>query len=101
MAKRLPALQQATIPSFGRIDGGLLDGWTFAMLELFVEGRDVVLHVRATPPNWPFPQEPIELRKADFDRLANPNAAAKDMDVETLVRAALERDASEARRAKA
>ena len=86
---RLPSLQQRTIPQYGVIEGGLLDGWTFALEDLIVDGRQVVLHVWATRPSWPFRGPLVGLRKAQFHKLRNPGQVAQERDVETLVKAAI------------
>lgn len=71
MAKKpaLPTIPQASVPQFGRIQGGLLDGWSYALADVEVTGRRVHLVLRATPPNWCFPTDVRMDPHNDFDHL--------------------------------
>lgn len=77
--EKLPTIPHAQVPQFGRIVGGVLDGWSFGLTRVEVSGRSVHLVVNATPPNWPFPT-PVRLNaRKDFDQLQpGPGAAIND-----------------------
>lgn len=53
MATRLPTT--VTVPAFGVIRGGRLDGWRFHFLRLVATREELQLVARCTPPAWPFP----------------------------------------------
>lgn len=81
--------RQPTIPQFGVIEGGLLDGWRFGLNSMHVDGRNVSLDVMATAPAWPFPRL-VTLTARDFKRLRNPGGIAREHDTQTLIEAAIE-----------
>lgn len=91
MAKPSP-IRQRTVPQFGRIEGGLLDGWSFALLEVTARGPDIYLGARVTPPtpDWPFPREVDLHGRRDFKKLANLGQVAAEHDSEKLIQAARE-----------
>lgn len=71
MAKaELPSIPQREIPQYGRIVGGLLDGWSYGLVDTEVAGRTVHLVVNATPPRWPFPTTVRMNPRTDFQRFA-------------------------------
>lgn len=72
-----------TIPQYGAIKGGVLDGWSFTFLSLDLGPRDTpVLVVSVTQPFWPFPrQEPVRLRAKDFDALRDTSHRAPAIDI--------------------
>lgn len=83
-------IRQRTVPQYGRIEGGLLDGWTFALLEIEARGKDIYIGARVTPPKWPFPTEVDLHGRKDFKKLANPGQVAIEHDAEKLIEAARE-----------
>lgn len=46
-----------TIPAFGVVKGGRLNGWRFHFMHFRVEGRALEIVARCTPPAWPFFRE--------------------------------------------
>lgn len=91
MAKPSP-IRQRTVPQFGRIEGGPLDGWSFALLDVTARGQAIYLGARVTPPtpDWPFPREVDLHGRRDFTKLANPGQRAVEHDSEKLIQAARE-----------
>lgn len=89
MAEALPAFRHAVVAQFGVIDGGPLNGWSFGLDKVVVQGKTVFLDVRATPPKWPFPSL-VRLGENDFDALRDPRAVAKSFETKTLIAAAVD-----------
>ncbi len=90
-----PTLKQASLPQFGFISGGVLDGWGYALGEVRIEGNAVVIEVLATPLGWPFPT-PVALLEKDFKELVNhgvvyPQQVAHEFETQQLIDAAVER----------
>lgn len=71
MSSAVQHQERTLIPQHGRIKGGPLDGWLYALVKV-VDDRaafQVYLHVMATDPAWPFPKL-VKLRAwVDFDHL--------------------------------
>lgn len=89
MRKQPSPIRQATVPEYGVIAGGKLDGWSYALLRVEARGATVFLIVRATPPDWPFADEVRLHGRRDFTVLRNPGETAKRLDAETLIKAAM------------
>lgn len=49
--------------------GGLLAGWSYALLRIGEKAGKPFVLVRATPPDWPFPQV-VQLAPGEFDSMA-------------------------------
>jgi hypothetical protein len=70
MAKRvLPTIPQRSVPQFGHIQGGLLDGWSYGLADVEVHSRRVHLVLRATHPGWYFPTDVRMDPTSEFDQL--------------------------------
>ncbi|MES2910568.1 MAG: hypothetical protein V4718_04220 [Pseudomonadota bacterium] len=78
---------QKTVPRFGVIVGGLLDGWNYSLLRVTVTGGQYYFEVAATPPNWVFPMN-VRLAKADFLSFT-PGKDAKVFSTQQLIDAAV------------
>jgi len=63
---RLP--KPITVPAFGMVKGGRLNGWRFHFIQFQVEGCALQLLARCTPPAWPFFRE-IALEPQHFGTL--------------------------------
>lgn len=86
---RAASYPPATVPQFGVIEGGLLDGWSFCLLGVVVDGSRVEFDVKVTKPKWPFPYHtPVTLGRGDFKRLRNPGETALNHDTQRLIEAA-------------
>lgn len=72
-----------TIPQYGVIAGGVLDGWSFTYMTLDLDRRGTaILIVIVTQPFWPFPRrEPVRLRARDFDALRDTSHRAPSIDI--------------------
>lgn len=66
MKRSRPASLPATAPKFGLIEGGPLDGWFYAILQVEVEPE--ALLIAATRPGWFFPRT-VRLTADKFDYL--------------------------------
>lgn len=64
-----PAIRKGpSIPQFGTICGGLLDGWSFSFLKVVYVGGKQHYELHVTQPNWPFPKI-VQFGKGSFHRL--------------------------------
>lgn len=81
--------RQRLVPQFGEISGGLLDGWSFAFVQVvMVKGRPW-LDLRCQPKHWPFPKL-VRVGMADYVELRNPGMVAKAYEMQQLIDAALD-----------
>lgn len=88
MVKTLFNKPQAIVPQNGVIEGGLLDGWSYGLVNVTVDKAGFRLYVRGAKPHWPFP-ELLVLRKADYVRLRNPGEMSPAHDMQKLIDAAV------------
>jgi hypothetical protein len=87
-AKALFSARQRLVPQFGVIEGGLLDGWSFAYVRLVILKDRVHLDLRCQPKAWPFPKT-VRLSTADYLGLRNPGEVASCYEMQNLVDAAV------------
>lgn len=74
--------RRVLIPQHGVIQGGVLDGWSFAYIRFVVRKSGTYLELRCTRPNWPFPQT-VQFARNEYARLqAGLRAARHDMHLE-------------------
>jgi hypothetical protein len=93
----LPTLHQRWVPTYGRIAGGVLDGWEFTLLHAGVDGGRAFLSVQAHAPGWPFPlaTAPTRLFDADFTAL-QADRKTPQRDTQTMIKAAMAADGAPA-----
>lgn len=89
--QELPTIPQREIPQYGRLVGGLLDGWSFGLVDVEVSGRSVHVIVNATPPKWPFPTTVRLNPHTDFKTMA-PGQGAYTNSSARLIQGAIDRE---------
>lgn len=89
MPQRKPRGQDRYIPVWGTVISGPLEGWSYSFLQFVREGRELLLELRCTPPNWPFPMDVSFSMKHDRFHLA-PGPHARRLDAQDLMKTAME-----------
>jgi hypothetical protein len=75
------------IPQFGTIEGGPLNGWSFALLKVGYSDGKKFIDLKVTQPGWVFGKD-VRFTKMSFRKL-KPGFRAKRHDVGLLFDAAL------------
>lgn len=72
-----PAVRKgASIPQFGTIAGGLLDGWSFAFEKVGYSDGILFIDLRVSPPHWPFART-VRFAPRSFRRLVAGHGAKR------------------------
>lgn len=90
MAIAPAATRTPKVALFGTISGGVLHGWSYALLRYVATDKAVYMDLRCTRPDWPFPNfKEVRFGRGDFHRLV-PGVGAKRLEVLPLIAEAKE-----------